>query len=287
MTLVADTAEAPARALAPSESGFAESRGVRLAYEVFGEGEQTLLLLPPWSIIHSRFWKGQVRLPRPALPRDHLRPSRQRALRPARSRRRLRPADRRRGRARRARRHRHRALRVRRPLRHRGRRAAARGRPRRARRRRGVHDARPPAHPAAARAHRLRLRGGAHRVRGLGEDQPALLGAGLPRLPRVLLRALLPGAALDQADRGLRLVGPRGAARDARAHDRGARPRRADDSRAARAHPLPAARDPGRRGRADPARSRRGVRRGDGRRARVLPRASATARTPATRCPST
>ena len=60
MTLVADTAEAPARALPPSESGFAESRGVRLAYEVFGEGEQTLLLLPPWSLVHSRFWKGQV-----------------------------------------------------------------------------------------------------------------------------------------------------------------------------------------------------------------------------------
>ena len=63
MALVADTA-APAvpasRALAPAESGFVERGGVRVGYEVFGEGEQTLLLLPPWAIIHSLFWKLQV-----------------------------------------------------------------------------------------------------------------------------------------------------------------------------------------------------------------------------------
>ena len=34
--------------------------GVRVAYEVFGQGDQTLLLLPPWAIVHSRFWKLQV-----------------------------------------------------------------------------------------------------------------------------------------------------------------------------------------------------------------------------------
>jgi pimeloyl-ACP methyl ester carboxylesterase/predicted glycosyltransferase len=60
MAVVVDTAEAAARALSPVESGFAELGGVRVAYEVFGEGEQTLLLLPPWSIVHSRFWKLQV-----------------------------------------------------------------------------------------------------------------------------------------------------------------------------------------------------------------------------------
>ena len=61
MTLVADTAVEASRALAPSESGFAESSGgFRVAYEVFGQGEQTLLLLPPWAISHSRFWKLQV-----------------------------------------------------------------------------------------------------------------------------------------------------------------------------------------------------------------------------------
>ena len=64
-------------------------------------------------------------------------------------------------------------------------------------------------------------------VRGLGEVEPPLLGAGLPRLPRVLLRPLLRRAALDEADRGRDRLGARDDARDARAHDRVARPRRA------------------------------------------------------------
>ena len=54
-------------------------------------------------------------------------------------------------------------------------------------------------------------------VRGLGEVQPALLARELPRLPRVLLLADLRRAALDQADRGLRRLGPRDDGRDARA----------------------------------------------------------------------
>ena len=56
---VADAIES-SRALAPVDSGFAEVDGVRIAYEVFGQGEETLLLLPPWSIIHSRHWKMQI-----------------------------------------------------------------------------------------------------------------------------------------------------------------------------------------------------------------------------------
>jgi pimeloyl-ACP methyl ester carboxylesterase/predicted glycosyltransferase len=48
------------RAVAPVDAGFAETGGVRIAYEVFGEGEDTLLLLAPWSIVHSRIWKLQV-----------------------------------------------------------------------------------------------------------------------------------------------------------------------------------------------------------------------------------
>ena len=48
------------RALEPAETGWVELRGVRVAYEVFGEGEDTLVLLPPWTIIHSRFWKAQI-----------------------------------------------------------------------------------------------------------------------------------------------------------------------------------------------------------------------------------
>ena len=33
---------------------------MRLFYEVYGDGEPTVLLLPTWSIIHSRFWKAQI-----------------------------------------------------------------------------------------------------------------------------------------------------------------------------------------------------------------------------------
>jgi pimeloyl-ACP methyl ester carboxylesterase/predicted glycosyltransferase len=33
---------------------------VRIAYEVFGDGDPTIVLLPTWSIVHSRFWKAQV-----------------------------------------------------------------------------------------------------------------------------------------------------------------------------------------------------------------------------------
>ena len=49
------------RARAPDADGFAEREGVELFYEVFGEGDRpTVLLLPTWSIIPSRFWKAQV-----------------------------------------------------------------------------------------------------------------------------------------------------------------------------------------------------------------------------------
>mgnify|MGYP001195936932 CR=1 FL=1 len=33
---------------------------MRVFWERYGEGEQTVLLLPTWSIVHSRFWKGQI-----------------------------------------------------------------------------------------------------------------------------------------------------------------------------------------------------------------------------------
>ena len=48
------------RARLADRSGFVERDGVRLGYEVFGDGERTILLLPTWTIIHSRFWKMQV-----------------------------------------------------------------------------------------------------------------------------------------------------------------------------------------------------------------------------------
>src|SRR5213083_999143 len=48
------------RARYPDSDGYVERDGVKLFYEVFGSGEPTILLMPTWSIIHSRFWKMQV-----------------------------------------------------------------------------------------------------------------------------------------------------------------------------------------------------------------------------------
>jgi pimeloyl-ACP methyl ester carboxylesterase len=48
------------RARYPDDSGYVERDGVNVYYEVYGEGEPTVLLLPTWSILHSRHWKMQI-----------------------------------------------------------------------------------------------------------------------------------------------------------------------------------------------------------------------------------
>jgi pimeloyl-ACP methyl ester carboxylesterase len=48
------------RARYPDEEGYVERDGVRVFYEVYGEGEPAMLLFPPWSIVHSRVWKAQI-----------------------------------------------------------------------------------------------------------------------------------------------------------------------------------------------------------------------------------
>jgi pimeloyl-ACP methyl ester carboxylesterase/UDP:flavonoid glycosyltransferase YjiC (YdhE family) len=48
------------RARLPDESGYVVNNGVRIYYELHGTGRPTVLLLPTWSIVHSRFWKMQV-----------------------------------------------------------------------------------------------------------------------------------------------------------------------------------------------------------------------------------
>jgi pimeloyl-ACP methyl ester carboxylesterase len=48
------------RAREPDAEGYVERDGVKLHYEVFGAGAPTLLLMPTWTIIHTRFWKAQV-----------------------------------------------------------------------------------------------------------------------------------------------------------------------------------------------------------------------------------
>ncbi len=48
------------RAMYPTQEGFVERDGVRISFEVYGSGEPTVLLMPTWSIIHSRHWKMQI-----------------------------------------------------------------------------------------------------------------------------------------------------------------------------------------------------------------------------------
>jgi pimeloyl-ACP methyl ester carboxylesterase/predicted glycosyltransferase len=49
-----------ARARYPDEEGFIERDGVRVSWESYGQGEQTLIFLPTWTLVHSRVWKAQI-----------------------------------------------------------------------------------------------------------------------------------------------------------------------------------------------------------------------------------
>jgi pimeloyl-ACP methyl ester carboxylesterase len=65
MTATPATSERPrptaqTRARLPDAEGFVERDGVRVFWERHGDGDPTVLLLPAWSIIHSRLWKAQV-----------------------------------------------------------------------------------------------------------------------------------------------------------------------------------------------------------------------------------
>jgi pimeloyl-ACP methyl ester carboxylesterase len=48
------------RARYPDDEGYVEREGVRVFYEVYGDGEPTVFLLATWSIVHSRYWKMQI-----------------------------------------------------------------------------------------------------------------------------------------------------------------------------------------------------------------------------------
>jgi pimeloyl-ACP methyl ester carboxylesterase/predicted glycosyltransferase len=48
------------RAADPDETGYVERDGVRLYWERYGDGDRTIVLLPTWSIVHSRVWKMQL-----------------------------------------------------------------------------------------------------------------------------------------------------------------------------------------------------------------------------------
>jgi pimeloyl-ACP methyl ester carboxylesterase/UDP:flavonoid glycosyltransferase YjiC (YdhE family) len=47
-------------AIPPVQEGYVERDGVRVHWELFGSGDRTVLLLPSWSIVPARVWKGQV-----------------------------------------------------------------------------------------------------------------------------------------------------------------------------------------------------------------------------------
>ena len=48
------------RAKLPVQDGFVDRDGVKLFYEVYGDGPQTMVFVPPWSIVHSRVYKSQL-----------------------------------------------------------------------------------------------------------------------------------------------------------------------------------------------------------------------------------
>ena len=48
------------RACQPTSDGYVVRDGISIFYEVFGSGDPTVLLMPTWSIVHSRNWKMQV-----------------------------------------------------------------------------------------------------------------------------------------------------------------------------------------------------------------------------------
>jgi pimeloyl-ACP methyl ester carboxylesterase len=55
-----DAADPARRARLPDTTGVAERDGVALAWESYGTGTPTLVLMPTWSIVPSRVWKAQV-----------------------------------------------------------------------------------------------------------------------------------------------------------------------------------------------------------------------------------
>jgi pimeloyl-ACP methyl ester carboxylesterase len=59
------TAKAPgtpeqSRARTPDLTGIAERAGGRIAWEAYGAGDPPIVFVPPWQIIHSRVYKGQI-----------------------------------------------------------------------------------------------------------------------------------------------------------------------------------------------------------------------------------
>jgi pimeloyl-ACP methyl ester carboxylesterase/predicted glycosyltransferase len=48
------------RAKLPDTHGFVDRDGVKIYYEIYGDGPETMVFLPPWVIVHSRVYKAQL-----------------------------------------------------------------------------------------------------------------------------------------------------------------------------------------------------------------------------------
>jgi pimeloyl-ACP methyl ester carboxylesterase len=57
---VAERVREQTRARYPDEEGYVEQDGMRVFWESYGDGKPTVMLLPTWSIVHSRVWKLQI-----------------------------------------------------------------------------------------------------------------------------------------------------------------------------------------------------------------------------------
>jgi pimeloyl-ACP methyl ester carboxylesterase len=58
---VIDPGPEPTRARYPDHEGWVtDEQGVRVFYEVYGDSSDTVCMLPPWAVVHSRFWRCQI-----------------------------------------------------------------------------------------------------------------------------------------------------------------------------------------------------------------------------------
>src|SRR3954469_7188414 len=55
------------RARKPDSEGLVDHDGVKIHYEVYGDGGPTILLMPTWTIVHKQTW--QLQIPYRARPR--------------------------------------------------------------------------------------------------------------------------------------------------------------------------------------------------------------------------
>jgi pimeloyl-ACP methyl ester carboxylesterase len=60
LTAAAPAAHEQSRARYPDETGFVERDAVRVFWERYGSDARTILLMPTYSILHSRRWKAQI-----------------------------------------------------------------------------------------------------------------------------------------------------------------------------------------------------------------------------------